>query len=337
MSVNADVFRVPVGASDDERYFEESPPEASLHETQEKQADHTPSPTDSATDETFVESNPSEQTQLVPIRDPADVRTIIGLALAGICLSFGICALAALLIYNSLTDPPLVVVERNSDGERVVFMNGSQIVDNVSATRDRPGDPSKIAVANIFSAFLYKIDPETRAKDLESLIKMMVSASAEALMKQIAPELEQQAREQWHTTWEPQVTSVDPSDPYVIRVVGRQKIRTLVRGQMEFRYRQLAFNLRLMYAKRGRTERNQRTGFVVENLYDFRVVEAGLTTPEGVPIPASPEQSADNPAQLPNVQTTAQPSVQPVVQPTPGAAITPIPLGTPTTQQTRKR
>ncbi len=253
--------------------------------------------------------NDAEQVQLVPIRDPTDVRTIIGLALAGICLSIGICALAGLLIYNSLADPPLVVVERNSDGERVLFLDGTQIVDNVSATRDRPGDPAKIAVANIFSAFLYKIDPETRAQDLESLIKMMVSTSAEALMKQIAPELEQQAREQWHATWEPQVTSIDPNDRYIVRVVGRQKIRALVRGQMEFRYRQLAFNLRLMYAKRGRTERNQRTGFVVENLYDFRVIEEGLTTPEGVPVPATSQPSTDNPAQLPTVQPVVQPSV----------------------------
>ncbi|MDQ3253804.1 MAG: hypothetical protein M3R15_07835 [Acidobacteriota bacterium] len=233
----------------------------------------------------------------VPLyRDPADVRTILGLAIAGIVLVLIVLLLAGVLVYQVTSSPPLIVVDRTREGDRVVLMNNQEVVaGGVAVMRDRPGDGAKRSAANIFAAYLYKIDPVTRPDDLEHAIKMMVPASAVELMKQMRFDLEKQRQERWQSVWEPQVTSIDPTDPYTVRVLGKQHITRVVKHEVRRETRQLAFNLKLVFDSQGRADRNERTGFLVADLRDFHIItdqqpggsEGDPATPASPPAPVT--------------------------------------------------
>ncbi len=236
----------------------------------------------------------------VPLyRDPSDVRTILSLAVAGIVLVLIVLILAGVLIYKVTSSPPLVVVDRTKEGDRVVFMNNQEVVaGGVSLTTDRLGDGAKRSAANIFAAYLYKIDPMTRPDDLEHAIKMMVPASAVELMKQMRLDLEKQRAERWQSVWEPQVTSIDPTDPYTVRVLGKQHITRVVKHEVKHETRQLAFNLKLVFDSQGRADRNERTGFLIADLRDFHIINDQQPS----------EGEADEAAQAPQVMPPAQAS-----------------------------
>lgn len=216
----------------------------------------------------------STQTTTTPLyRDPADVRLVFSLSQTATILAFVVLALGSFSAYMTFRSPPLIVIDRTKEGDRVVHMDGHQIVDGVALTRDRrPGDEDKRTAANIFSARLYKVDPQTRKTDLEKAIKMMVPAPALELMRLIRPDLEQQRREHWQTSWEPQVTSIDPGEAYTVRVVGRQHITRVVKNEVVQESRQITFNLKLLFDSRGRVAENERTGFLIADLRDFRVI-----------------------------------------------------------------
>lgn len=248
---NAEFFDVPAG---------ESPPSDTDNSTQ---ADRVPSP------------QTTTLTTIVPLyRDPADVFMTLRLAFVCLILVLIVMGLAAALVYKVSVAPPLIVIDRTKEGDRVVHMDGRQIVDGVALTRDRrPGDEDKRTAANIFAALLYKVDPQTRKTDLEKAIRMMVPAPALELMRLIRPDLEQQRREHWQTSWKPQVISIDPADAYTVRVVGWQHITRIVKNEVKQEARQLTFNLKLLFDSRGRVEDNDRTGFLIADLRDFRIID----------------------------------------------------------------
>ncbi len=237
-----------------------------------------------------------------PVRDPADVRTILSMAMAGIVLIGLTLLMAGVLAYKVLSSPPLIVVDRTKEGDRVVSMDGQELVGGVFVSKDKPGDGDKKAAANTFASNLYKIDPATRADDLEHALKMMVPTAAIELMKQLKPDLERQRAERWQTIWEPQVTSIDPADPYTVRVVGRQRITRVVKNELKQDSRQLAFNLKLVFDSQRRVERNNRTGFLIADLRDFQIIAA---TPDQFdptvavqPIPAGTAEQMPQPGQF---------------------------------------
>ncbi|MDQ3687999.1 MAG: VirB8/TrbF family protein [Acidobacteriota bacterium] len=205
-------------------------------------------------------------------RDAADVRTILSLSVAGILLVVLVLLMAGVLAYKVLSSPPVVVVDRTREGDRVVSMNGETLAGPVLVSKERPGDGDKKYAANQFAKYLYQIDPATRADDLERAIKMMVPSVAVELMKQIKPDLEQQRRERWQSVWEPQVASIDPADPYTVRVLGRQHITKIVKNERREETRQLAFNLKVVFDSQRRAERNDRTGFLIADLRDFQII-----------------------------------------------------------------
>jgi len=256
-----------------------------------------------ATDEQIDQATtppPVTAYESVPLyRDPADVRTILSLAVAGIVLVLIVLLLAGVLVYQVTSSPPLIVVDRTKEGDRVVLMNGQEVVaGGVAVMRDRPGDGAKRSAANIFAAYLYKIDPVTRPDDLEHALRMMVPASAVELMRQMRFDLEKQRAERWQTVWEPQVTSIDPGDPYTVRVLGKQHVTRVVKSEVQRETRQLAFNLKLVFDSQGRADRNERTGFLVADLRDFHIItdqqlggsEANPAAPTSLSTPATPRQ-----------------------------------------------
>ncbi len=264
-----------------------------------------------ATDEQIDQATTSPPVAAYPsvplYRDPTDVRTILSLAVAGIVLVVIVLLLAGVLIYQLTSSPSLVVVDRTREGDRVVLMDGQEVAaGGVSLTKDRPGDGAKRSAANIFAAYLYKIDPVTRPDDLERALKMMVPASAVELMKQMRLDLEKQRQERWQSVWEAQVTSIDPTDPYTVRVLGKQHITRVVKHEVKRETRQLAFNLKLVFDSQGRADRNERTGFLIADLRDFHIITDGQ--------PGGNEGDPSAQALPPAPATQHQPSAQ-LVQP----------------------
>ncbi len=263
---------------------------------------------DTATDDEADQVvTPQPQTAAHPIqqifRDPADIRTILSMSVACVVLVCLTLLMAGILAYKVLSSPPVIVVDRTKEGDRVVSMDGQELVGGVFVSKDRPGDGDKKAAANIFASNLYQIDPLTRADDLEHALKMMVPATAVELMKQLKPELEKQRAERWQTIWEPQVTSIDPSDPYTVRVVGRQRISRVVKNELQKESKQLAFNLKLVFDSQRRVERNYRTGFLIADLRDFQIIsetpdQFDPTAAAAKPRPADTAEQMPQPGQF---------------------------------------
>lgn len=217
-------------------------------------------------------------------RDPADVRTILSLAVTSICLVMLVLLMAGVLVYKLMSVPALVVVDRTKDGDRVVSMNGQAITGSVSLTTDRPGDEDKRNAAKVFTANLYQIDPDPKLRSTEvaKALRMMTPEAAKALvelMKQ-KQELERQRAESWQTLWNTQINSVDKDDPYKVNIVGTQDITRVVGGAIKQERRQLMFTLKLIADPQKRDERNQFTGFLVANILDYQEI-AEPTTPTG--------------------------------------------------------
>ena len=209
-------------------------------------------------------------------RDPADVRTILSLAVASICLVVLVLLMASLLVYQLVSAPALVVVDRTKDGDRVVSMNGQAITGGVSYATDRPSDEDKKSAAKVFTTSLYQIDPDPKLRSAEvaKALRMMTPEAAKALVELMKQkrELERQRAESWQTVWNTQVNAVDKDDPYKVNVVGTQEITRVAGGALKQERRQLMFTLKLIADPQKRDERNQYTGFLVANILDFQEI-----------------------------------------------------------------
>src|SRR6185295_20287791 len=77
-------------------------------------------------------------------RDPNDVRTILRLAVAALAFALLSLTLAGLLVYKLTRSASLVVVERTSEGDRVVGDDQHYALSGpVQVLPDKPGDGDK--------------------------------------------------------------------------------------------------------------------------------------------------------------------------------------------------
>jgi hypothetical protein len=75
--------------------------------------------------------------------------------------------------------------------------------------------------------------------------------------------LEQQRAESWQTVWSPQDVTIDRSDLYTVRVIGKQDITKVINNQVVQDTKQLQLTVKLVADPAGRTEQNKRMGFLV--------------------------------------------------------------------------
>ena len=194
-------------------------------------------------------------------RDPNDVRTILRLAVCALGFALLSLALAGLLTYKLTRSPALVVVERTSEGDRVVGDDRQYTLTGpVQIRPDRPSDGDKKYLAAKWAESFFQIDPQTRRADIVRGLKMMTPDAAVALVDQVkqSGEWETQRREEWQAVWKPQVITVSRDDPYKVEVVGQQEISKTVGGVVQHTTRQLMFTLALRagysQANRGQPE-----------------------------------------------------------------------------------
>lgn len=204
-------------------------------------------------------------------RDANDVKTIGQMAIGLLVLSL---LLAGSLVANAvlyLRRPDRIVIDKSSG--RVEMINDRTYGETTSAamTPDRPGKDDKLYLAKTFSESLYKIDPQTRGKDVERALLMMVPSSAAVFGKYLKESnvLETQRNESWQSTWEVLDAQIDAADPYTVRLDGRQKITKLVNGQVKEETKAIKLQIKLVADPKGRTDANQRVGFLIQK-FDYK-------------------------------------------------------------------
>jgi hypothetical protein len=99
---------------------------------------------------------------------------------------------------------------------------------------------------------------------------MMVPNSALAFAQYLKRNgvLDKQRAESQQAIWTPQDISVDQTDPYTVRVIGKQEITKFLAGAAQTETRQLSMTLKLIADPLRRADRNLRSGFLVAGFDD---------------------------------------------------------------------
>jgi hypothetical protein len=218
-----------------------------------------------------VDAPSIDQAPALPYRDVRDVRLNQLLSITALALSALLVVSLGLIIYLATRPPQQVVIERSSEGDRVIAVNGQAVRNGVAVGADKPGANDKKTIAREWVAARYGIDPMTREKDLERMFRMMSPNAARAyanLMKGNG-ELERENAERWQAVWKPQVVDVDRIDPYRINIVGRMEITKKASNGAQREEKQIMFGLRLI-PDTGRAPRNMQTGFLVDDILDLK-------------------------------------------------------------------
>src|SRR6185369_3465848 len=208
-------------------------------------------------------------------RDPNDIRTILRLAIAAILFATLGLALAGLLTYKLTRSPSLIVVERTTDGDRVVSDDQHYTLSgSVQVLADRPGDGDKKYLVTRWAESFFQIDPRTRREDLSRGLKMMTPEAAVALVEEVkrSGEWETQRREEWQTVWKPQSVTISSDDRYKVQVIGQQEITKTISGVTQHDSRQLVFTIALRPDTAKRTGDNQNTGFRVAGITEMKIL-----------------------------------------------------------------
>jgi hypothetical protein len=166
-----------------------------------------------------------------------------------------------------LRRPDTIVVDRTAGGDRVVIMNNRAygLTDGVQLKRDELTDGDKKYLASVFLSLYYGNNPDYRDQQLNEAINLMVAARGREMFNYLKQNrvLEQQAAESWQAKWAQQQVSVDPSDPFTVRVIGVQTLTRVVNQRPVEETHQLNVTVKLAKDELGRDERNRRTGYQV--------------------------------------------------------------------------
>lgn len=221
-------------------------------------------------------------------RDPDDVRMILRLAGTGMLLVVLLLVSLIFNLYQYARRPDRIVVDRSSG--RVLQINDRDYgaTEAVEFGPDKLTPADKKYITGEFVRSIYQIDPATRPRDIERALRMMVPASALRFAHYLKQEgiLEKQRAESWQTLWTPQDISIDQSDPYTVRVIGRQEITRLNAGVTQREARQLNLTIKLVADPQRRADRNLRSGFLIASI-DYKELAA---SPSSTGLDAAPSQ-----------------------------------------------
>lgn len=166
-----------------------------------------------------------------------------------------------------LRRPDRIVVDRTAGGDRVVVMNNREygLTDNVSLNRDRLTDGDKKYLVSTYLGLYYGNNPDYRDQQLNEAMGLMVEHRGRELFEYLKRNriLEQQAAESWQATWTLQAVTIDPADPFTLRVIGVQNLTRIINQRPVEEAHQLNLTVRIARDEFGRHDRNRRTGYQV--------------------------------------------------------------------------
>ena len=170
-----------------------------------------------------------------------------------------------LILY--LRKPDTLIVDRTEGGDRVVALNNREygLTDSVQFNKDRLTDGDKKYLASHFLQLYYSNNPDIRDQQLNEAISLMVAARGREMFNYLKQNriLEQQAAESWQAKWTEQQSSVDPSDPFTVRIIGTQALTRIINQRPVEETHQLNVTVKLAKDELGRDERNKRTGYQI--------------------------------------------------------------------------
>jgi hypothetical protein len=217
-----------------------------------------------------------EQSLTTVYRDVKDVRLIRSLSILALLQAFLLVISFATIVYLAIRPARQMVIERSTEGDRVVAINGQVVRNGIALGPDKPGAGDKQTLAREWAAARYAVDPFTREKDLEKMFRLMEPRAAKAysdLLKNQG-ELERERNERWQAIWKPQLVEIDKSDPYQVNVVGIWEVTKTSKagsGGADHKVKQLMFALHVIKdTDQGRAQRNAQTGFLIDDILDYK-------------------------------------------------------------------
>jgi len=214
-----------------------------------------------------------EDAPLSVYRDVRDLRLLRSLSITALVLSALLIVSLGIIFYLATRPAQQVVIERSSEGDRVIAVNGQAVRNGIAVGADKPGANDKKTLAREWATARYGVDPLTREKDIEKMFKMMApnAARAYAAVMKRNGELERESAERWQAVWKPQVVEVDRVDQYRVNIVGTMEITKKAPNGDQREAKQIMFGLHLI-PDAGRTPRNIQTGFLVDDILDLREI-----------------------------------------------------------------
>src|SRR6266511_390987 len=221
----------------------------------------------------------TDQAPITPYRDVRDVRLNQSLSLTALLLAALLVISFGVIVYLATRPAQQVVIERSSEGDRVLAVNGQAIRNDIAVGADKPGANEKKTIAREWATARYGVDPLTREKDLERMFRMMSPGAAKAyadLMKRNG-ELERESAERWQSVWKPQVVEIDRTDPYRVNIVGTMEITKKAPNGEQREAKQVMFGLHTL-PDAGRAPRNAQTGFLIDDILDYKELPAAVSS-----------------------------------------------------------
>src|SRR4030095_13604069 len=155
-------------------------------------------------------------------RSVDDVRMLRSLSIATLIQSLLLVVSVGVIALLVTRPAQQVVIERTTEGDRVVAINGKPVAAGYAVGEDRPRAGDKRTLAREWSAGRYKLDTLTRDKDIARIYTFMEPAFAKGYAGLMTKrgEFEAEAREKRQAVWTPQVVEVDRADPDKVKEIG---------------------------------------------------------------------------------------------------------------------
>lgn len=220
-------------------------------------------------------------------RDPADIRAIALLARAGLALITVLFVSLGFNLWQYWRRPDRIVVDLSSG--RTIAINDRTFggTDGVRMEPEqKPVTEQKVYAAKKVIGLLSLIDPVTREKDLAAALKAMTPPGAFQYAGKLKADnlLATQRSENWQATWDVQSAELDQRDPYLVRILGLQKIlRRGEAGRIVEESRQLSFEVKLVRDPAGRRDENFNTGLLVHAVKEKTVARSTADQPVAPP------------------------------------------------------
>src|SRR5215475_4611494 len=113
-----------------------------------------------------------DQAPITPYRDVRDVRLNQSLSLTALLLAALLIVSFGMIVYLATRPAQQVIIERSSEGDHVIAVNGQAVRSGIAVGADKPGANDKKTIAREWAAARFAIDPLTREKDLERMFRM---------------------------------------------------------------------------------------------------------------------------------------------------------------------
>jgi hypothetical protein len=219
-------------------------------------------------------------------RSVEDVRMLRRLSIAVLIQSLLLVISVGVIVILATRPAQQVVIERTTEGDRVVAINGKSVAAGYAVGADKPGAGDKKTLAREWASVRYNVDPLTREKDIARIYTFMEPAFAKGYAGLMTKrgEFEAEAREKRQAVWTPQVVEVDRADPYKVKVIGTWDITKKSDSKTGWTrdMRQLMFMLHLVEDDRGRAPRNANTGFLIRDILDYTEITLPTSAPSAV-------------------------------------------------------